>query len=65
MTIRWGRAYEGYSEDPEIVRSYAAAIVKGLQGDPTQQFLTDQHVISTVKHFLGDGGTGKRRRPRK
>ncbi len=54
---RWGRTYEGYSEDPEIVRSYAAAIVKGLQGDPTQQFLTDTHVISTVKHFLGDGGT--------
>lgn len=56
---RWGRTYEGYSEDPEIVRSYAAAIVKGLQGDPTKQFLTDQHVISTVKHFLGDGGTEK------
>jgi len=56
---RWGRTYEGYSEDPEIVRSYAAAIVKGLQGDPKQQFLTEQHVISTVKHFLGDGGTEK------
>jgi beta-glucosidase len=56
---RWGRTYEGYSEDPEIVRSYAAAIVRGLQGDPTQQFLTEHHVISTVKHFLGDGGTEK------
>ncbi len=56
---RWGRAYEGYSEDPEIVRNYAAAIVKGLQGDPSKQFLTDHHVISTVKHFLGDGGTEK------
>ena len=27
---RWGRTYEGYSEDPEIVRNYASAIVKGL-----------------------------------
>ena len=54
---RWGRTYEGYSEDPEIVKSYAAAIVKGLQGRATQDFLTDKHVISTVKHFLGDGGT--------
>ncbi len=54
---RWGRTYEGYSEDPDIVRQYAAAIVKGLQGDPKQKFLTDHHVISTVKHFLGDGGT--------
>ena len=54
---RWGRTYEGYSEDPEIVRSYAGAIVKGLQGHPDKDFLSDNRVISTVKHFLGDGGT--------
>jgi len=54
---RWGRTYEGYSEDPEIVRSYAAAIVKGLQGRADADFLGDHRVISTVKHFLGDGGT--------
>ncbi|MDO6444701.1 exo 1,3/1,4-beta-D-glucan glucohydrolase [Colwellia sp. 1_MG-2023] len=54
---RWGRTYEGYSEDPEIVRHYSAAIVKGLQGAAEQDFLGDERVISTVKHFLGDGGT--------
>lgn len=54
---RWGRTYEGYSEDPEIVRSYAASIVKGLQGHADKDFLGDDRVISTVKHFLGDGGT--------
>ncbi len=54
---RWGRTYEGYSEDPVIVRNYAAAIVKGLQGAPDADFLGDERVISTVKHFLGDGGT--------
>ena len=54
---RWGRTYEGYSEDPEIVREYSAAIVKGLQGHADGDFLSDQRVISTVKHFLGDGGT--------
>lgn len=54
---RWGRAYEGYSEDPEIVKSYSAAIVKGLQGAVDKDFLSEQRVISTVKHFLGDGGT--------
>ncbi|GHA13313.1 glucan 1,4-beta-glucosidase [Arenicella chitinivorans] len=55
---RWGRTYEGYSEDPEIVRAYSAAIVKGLQGGYGESnFLDDDHVISTVKHFLGDGGT--------
>ena len=31
---RWGRTYEGYSEDPEIVASYAGAMVEGLQGAP-------------------------------
>lgn len=54
---RWGRTYEGYSEDPEIVRFYSAAIVKGLQGHADKDFLSDDRVISTVKHFLGDGGT--------
>ncbi|MCL1057919.1 glycoside hydrolase family 3 C-terminal domain-containing protein [Shewanella gelidimarina] len=54
---RWGRSYEGYSEDPAIVRAYAASIVKGLQGSADQDFLGDERVISTVKHFLGDGGT--------
>ncbi|GHE76823.1 glycoside hydrolase family 3 protein [Thalassotalea profundi] len=54
---RWGRTYEGYSEDPEIVKSYASAIVKGLQGHADSDFLGDDRVISTVKHFLGDGGT--------
>jgi len=54
---RWGRTYEGYSEDPEIVRAYSASIVKGLQGSADQDFLGDERVISTVKHFLGDGGT--------
>ena len=54
---RWGRTYEGYSEDPAIVRDYAAAIVKGLQGSADGDFLSDKRVISTVKHFIGDGGT--------
>src|ERR1044072_5975621 len=31
---RWGRAYEGYSEDPGVVASYAGVFVKGLQGEP-------------------------------
>src|SRR5215469_2084741 len=56
---RWGRTYESYSESPELVREYAAAMVTGLQGRVgTPQFLDAAHVLSTPKHFLGDGGTG-------
>ncbi|MFY8274773.1 glycoside hydrolase family 3 protein [Pseudoalteromonas sp. SSDWG2] len=54
---RWGRTYEGYSEDPEIIKDYSYAIVKGLQGEPGEGFLGEGKVISTVKHFVGDGGT--------
>ncbi|GGF62034.1 glycoside hydrolase family 3 protein [Alteromonas lipolytica] len=56
---RWGRTYESYSEDPAIVGDYARAIVTGLQGDISDGNIDDQHVISTVKHFVGDGGTNK------
>jgi len=55
---RWGRAYEGYSEDPGVVASYAGVFVKGLQGEPgSPDFLSGHHVISSTKHFLADGGT--------
>jgi beta-glucosidase len=55
---RWGRTYEGYSEDPEIVRQYAGCMVRGLQGAAgTKAFLDGSHVIATAKHFIGDGGT--------
>ena len=55
---RWGRTYEGYSENPELVASYAGVFVEGLQGKPgSAEFLDDHHVMSSVKHFLGDGGT--------
>ena len=52
----WGRTYEGYSEDPEIVAAYAGEIVTGLQGDSSDRF-GPAHVIATAKHFIGDGGT--------
>ena len=55
---RWGRTYEGYSESPEVVASYAGKVVEGLQGKVgSPAFLDGRHVIASVKHFLGDGGT--------
>lgn len=54
----WGRAYEGYSEDPDLVRRYAGEMVRGLQGEPGAKLpLQHGHVASSPKHFLGDGGT--------
>lgn len=55
---RWGRTYESYSEDPAIVASYAGKMVEGMQGQVGGDFMKPGHVISSVKHFLGDGGTG-------
>tara|TARA_A100001391_G_scaffold119169_2_gene80954 strand:- start:8165 stop:10525 length:2361 start_codon:yes stop_codon:yes gene_type:complete len=55
---RWGRTFESYSENPELVAELGVALVEGLQGrkgDP--DFLGTGHVIATAKHFFGDGGT--------
>lgn len=55
---RWGRTYEGYSEEPSLVARYARAMVEGLQGRVgSDQFLDAAHVAACAKHFLGDGGT--------
>ncbi|MFL6724909.1 MAG: glycoside hydrolase family 3 protein [Sphingomicrobium sp.] len=50
---RWGRTYESYSSDPALVRAYAEAIVRGLQGE----IGSSTSVLATAKHWLGDGGT--------
>jgi beta-glucosidase len=52
---RWGRTYEGFGETPELAEMMAAAVVKGLQGEPGQP----EAVLACAKHFLGDGGTSQ------
>ncbi len=52
--IRWGRTYEGFSEDPELVRSLGKAAVLGLQGQDLSNPLS---VLACAKHYVGDGGT--------
>lgn len=54
---RWGRTYEGYSEDPAITARYAGAIIRGLQGAPGTGRIQTGRVAASAKHFLGDGGT--------
>ncbi|OYW30543.1 MAG: 1,4-beta-D-glucan glucohydrolase [Caulobacter sp. 12-67-6] len=55
---RWGRAYEGYAEDPEVVKAYAGPMTLGLQGAlKAGQRLEADRVVGSAKHFLADGGT--------
>ncbi|XP_031386559.1 uncharacterized protein LOC116200035 isoform X2 [Punica granatum] len=60
---RWGRCYESYSEDTDIVRKMTS-IVTGLQGKPPPghpkgypYVAGRNNVIACAKHFVGDGGT--------
>ncbi|WP_405139566.1 exo 1,3/1,4-beta-D-glucan glucohydrolase [Sphaerisporangium sp. NBC_01403] len=55
---RWGRTYEGFSEDPRITRAYGYEAVRGLQGGNSGG-IGDKGVIATAKHYIGDGGTLK------
>jgi beta-glucosidase len=52
--IRWGRTYEGYSENPELVASLGLASVRGLQG---KNLSDPESALGCIKHFIGDGGT--------
>ena len=52
--VRWGRTYEGFSEDPLIVAQLGSASIRGLQGD---ELTATDSAAATAKHFLGDGGT--------
>ncbi|KAI4305796.1 hypothetical protein L6164_029139 [Bauhinia variegata] len=62
---RWGRCYESYSEDPDIVRKMTE-IITGLQGDiPANStkgfpFIAGKTKIAAcAKHYVGDGGSAK------
>ncbi|MBI5928737.1 MAG: glycoside hydrolase family 3 C-terminal domain-containing protein [Chloroflexi bacterium] len=51
--IRWGRTYEGFSEDTNVVIELAIALIRGLQA-PNEAGLW---ALPSVKHFVADGGT--------
>jgi beta-glucosidase len=52
--IRWGRTYEGFSDDPQLVAELGAAAVRGLQWNGLEN---PRAVLACSKHFAGDGGT--------
>lgn len=49
---RWGRIVEGFGEDPLLCSDFAAASVKGFQGDELGK---PGHVMACMKHFAGYG----------
>lgn len=56
--IRWGRTYEGYSENTELVTELGTAFIKGMQDNNGKPDLKNPDtVLVTAKHYLGDGGT--------
>ncbi|KAE8682470.1 wall-associated receptor kinase 2-like [Hibiscus syriacus] len=62
---RWGRCYESYSEDPNVVREMTD-IINGLQGEIPKGSPKGapyvggkDKVVACAKHFVGDGGTTK------
>ena len=52
---RWGRALEGFGENPEINAEMGSAFVRGLQGDGDISQVGA--IAASVKHYLGDGAT--------
>jgi beta-glucosidase len=54
--IRWGRTYEGFSQNPDVVKTLGLAALKGLQRESLADPLA---VLGCAKHFIGDGGTNR------
>ena len=52
--IRWGRTYEGFSNDPELVTVLGTAAVKGFQ---SVKLDNPEGILACAKHYVGDGGT--------
>lgn len=55
---RWGRTYEGFSEDPKLVSELGRQTILGYQGDLSKTGrIGANHIMATAKHYLADGGT--------
>ena len=51
---RWGRTYEGFSENTELVTELGNAAIMGYQ---SRNIDNPKSVLACAKHFIGDGGT--------
>ncbi|HET9906733.1 MAG TPA: glycoside hydrolase family 3 N-terminal domain-containing protein [Anaerolineales bacterium] len=58
--VRWGRTYEGFSENTEIVSSLGTAYIRGtqqLKDNDEASAGQSLFALATPKHFIGDGAT--------
>lgn len=54
----WGRTYECFGEDTDIVARLGAAFTRGVQGTlGTDDYLSDTHILANAKHYIGEGYT--------
>ena len=52
----WGRTYEGFGEDVDIVTRLGAAFIRGAQGEAdSEEYLDADHILATAKHYIGEG----------
>jgi len=51
---KWGRTYESYSENTELVRLLGTAYLNGLQSENLKH---GSSALACIKHFIADGGT--------
>ncbi len=56
--IRWGRTYEGFSENTDLVTRLTIPYLEGLQsGSPDSNPKGELTTLGTAKHYIGDGAT--------
>lgn len=54
----WGRTYEGFSEQVDVISDLGAAFIRGAQGEPgTDEYLAEDKILTTAKHYIGEGYT--------
>lgn len=58
--VRWGRTYEGFGEETQLVSRLGTAYIKGMQTLREDDMFSQGQTLFTLatpKHFIGDGAT--------
>ncbi|MBR3646600.1 MAG: beta-glucosidase, partial [Lachnospiraceae bacterium] len=55
---RWGRFYECFGENVDLVTELGTAYIQGYQGVlGSDEFLSNSKVLASAKHYIGEGQT--------